>query len=69
MAVIVFVKFVEFVVGFIGHEFHELARIYSPQLLRSSQRELTSTKLHPSSFDRLSGRSHYVVSLRAPKET
>jgi len=27
MAVIVFVKFVEFVVGFIGHEFHELTRI------------------------------------------
>jgi len=26
-AVIVFVKFVEFVVGFIGHEFHELTRI------------------------------------------
>jgi len=47
MAVIVFVKFVEFVVGFIGHEFHELTRIYSPQLLRSSQREVTSTKLAP----------------------
>jgi len=27
MAVIVFVKFVEFAVGFIGHELHELARI------------------------------------------
>jgi len=26
MAVVVFVKFVEFVVGFIGHEFHELTR-------------------------------------------
>ena len=30
-AVIVLVKFVEFVVGFIGHEFHELTRIkFSP---------------------------------------
>ena len=47
MAVVVFVKFV---VGFTGHEFHELTELNPPQLLRSSgQSEVTRTNYTPGS--------------------